>query len=264
MRARFVKTVLNVSANEKWRSAKKFQESQSATVSELFDHGVPSPCLEEEIEPASCGDHSVMSAVAFFNSSPLKCSLESARIDDARCQPTGTGTLPPMTMPPTPTQNCECPALNVRTNLVWQDEAHPHHCTVVSQTCSDPFSTPPDGSAKRRASRASLFEEETETKSGVPPLITPGTRTSSPASIALSDLGNCFQNCLCPTASVPTLSTTSEANTTINAECNTMMDKSSADHITSWTAKFVDQFEFMNHNSSLLHVARALKLHERA
>jgi hypothetical protein len=92
-----MKTVLNVRTNKKWRSANKFQESQSAMVSKLFDCGVPSPCLEEEeTEPAKHSDHLVMKAVACFNSSPCERSLESARFNDACHQAMDTEAPPPM------------------------------------------------------------------------------------------------------------------------------------------------------------------------
>ena len=155
-------------------------------------------------------------------------------------------------------RNCECnddcPVLNVRTDSAWRN-TDSHHCAMVSHTISDPFSTPAGGNADRNVPQASSFEEETD--ASVP--VTPGTRTSSPALTAFSNLGNRFQNYLRPTASVPTPSTPAEVNPTVDTAC----DMSSPEYIATRTAEFVDQFESMNHQE-LVHMAHVLKLYENS
>ena len=138
-----VKNILNARANEKWCAADKFQESQSVMVSKLFDPGKPSPSLEEEIKPVIHSDNPVMNPIAFFRTLPFNYHIEHYQMDigppspvhqnckcneDMYCQPVCQES------PPTSIQNWECPALNVWTNLVWRDKAHPHHCAMVLQT----------------------------------------------------------------------------------------------------------------------------------
>ena len=110
---RNTRDVMNIRANDKWRSTNGWAKNQSAMVSQLIDQGIFTPvsdvafhphCLDDEIEP---GDDD-----------------SSEHYEEMYCQPVGTGTPPPMSPC---TSNCNCPTLNVRANAKWRAETSQHH-----------------------------------------------------------------------------------------------------------------------------------------